>query len=94
MYISTWEFTRTSADIAWPAGSAEFNALRDAAPGFIRKEIAFENSGLVKKVKTFWESEAAAMDFMDAHPEAASAVNTALIQYCEENNISATRSVE
>jgi hypothetical protein len=58
------------------------------------KEIIIENNGLLKKVKTIWESESAAIDFMDANLEVASTVNYDLIQYCETNNITAVRSVE
>ena len=94
MYTSVWEFTRPANDVAWPTGSAEFNELRAVAAGFVRKEISVENSGLLKKVRTIWESETAAMDFMDANLEVAAAVNSALIQYCEVNNITAVRSVE
>jgi hypothetical protein len=94
MYTSVWEFTRPTIDVVWPTGSAEFNELRNNAAGFIKKEISYENGGLLKKVRTIWESETAAMDFMDANVEAAAAVNSELIQYCETNNIAAVRSVE
>jgi hypothetical protein len=94
MYTSIWEFTRPTTDVAWPTGSEEFNELRAAAAGFVRKEIYIENGGLLKKVKMLWESETAAMDFMDANLEIGTAVNIALIEYCETNNIMAVRTVE
>lgn len=94
MYKSVWEFVRPTAEVAFPPGNKTLNQLRETATGFVGKEVFFENNGLTKKIKTVWDSEQDAMNFMQAHNAAILEANEELIAYCENNNITATRTIE
>ena len=94
MYISVWEFVRPTEDVEFPPGDERLNRLRSSAPGFIGKEVVFDDSGLTKKVKSKWESEEDAMNFMLSNEYLVINANTNLIAYCDVTNITATRSIE
>ncbi len=94
MYKSVWEFVRPSEEVPFPPKHAVLNQLREAAAGFIGKEVLVENNGLTKRIKMVWNSEEDAMNFMQANSEVIAEANGLLITYCENNNIFATRTIE
>ena len=94
MYKSVWEFVRPTTDVAFPPGNRTLNQLRETAPGFVGKEASVANNGLTKTLKTVWDSEQDAMNFMEANSELIIEANNALISYCEDHNITATRTIE
>lgn len=94
MYISVWEFVRPTEAVDFPPGDERLNRLRATAPGFIGKETIFDDSGLVKKIKTKWASEENAINFLLDNEDIVINANTNLIAYCDVTNITATRFLE
>lgn len=94
MYTSVWELVRSSESIPFPEKHDLLDSLRSTAAGFINKEVQLSNNNLTKVIKTRWNSEENALDFLNNNSELLEQVNQLLITHCEENNISITRSVE
>lgn len=94
MYKSIWEFTRASQDTRFPPGNPAFDNLRSIAPGFLGKDITVSADNLTRIVVTKWATEEDALNFMDSNSIVANEINEVLIAYCENNNITATRTVE
>ena len=94
MYTSVWELVRSAESIPFPEKNEVLDNLRNTATGFIKKEVALSNNNLTKLIKTRWDSEESAVNFLNNNFELLEQVNRVLAIYCEENNISITRSVE
>jgi hypothetical protein len=94
MYQSIWELERPSLTTPWPdVTPADFDNLRSQATGFLKKEIILSNGNLTKTVITSWATEEDAMKFLDDNALATEQISLALVAYCENNNITATRSI-
>jgi heme-degrading monooxygenase HmoA len=94
MYKSIWEFTRTSQSTRFPPGNPEFDNLRSTSPGFLGKDITVSADNLTRIVVSKWATEQDALNFMETNSVLANAINETLITYCENNNITATRTIE
>ena len=94
MYTSVWELVRLSESDPFPGRNEALESLRNTATGFIKKEVELSNNNLTKLIKTRWDSEESAANFLNNNFEVLEQANQLLAMHCEENNISITRSVE
>lgn len=94
MYTSVWELVRPSEATPFPERNEALESLRNTALGFIKKEVQLSNNNLTKTVKTIWDSEESAVNFLNDNTEILLQANQLLAAHCEENNISIVRSVE